>query len=397
MSSTSRNSCAAVGRRLAVSAALGALCAAFAAGSLRAQSPATYPWTLPNGFPLPSVPADNPITAAKVDLGRHLFYDPRMSANGTQSCATCHQQARAFTDGKGQSVGSMGAVHPRGSMSLVNVAYASVLTWGNPTLTRLEDQTLVPMYGEHPIELGLTASDQWIGALKQDPTYQRLFAAVFGDSNAAFTRDNAVKAITSFERSIVSARSPYDRYHFDREETAISPAARRGEVLFHSRPLSCFMCHGGVNFSSAMPGVHRTTMEVAFHNTGLYNLPGLLSYPEPNTGIYETTHDPEDVGKFKPPTLRNIAVTAPYMHDGSIATLAEVIDHYAAGGRTIATGPHQGIGHDNPNKSDTVRGFAISAEQRSDLVEFLRSLTDEPLLHDARFANPWPAGQGSRN
>lgn len=164
----------------------------------------------------------------------------------------------------------------------------------------------------------------------------------------------------------------------------------RGEVLFHSRPLSCFMCHGGVNFSNAMPGMHRTTMEVEFHNTGLYNLPGPLSYPEANTGGYAMTQDPKDVGKFKPPTLRNIALTAPYMHDGSVATLEDAIDHYAAG-RTVATGPHRGVGRDNPNTSDTIRGFPLTAEQRADLMAFPQSFTDQVLLRDPRFANPGPS------
>ena len=124
-----------------------------------------------------------------------------------------------------------------------------------------------------------------------------------------------------------------------------------------------------------------------------YNLAGALSYPSPNTGVYEITRKPEDVGRFKAPTLRNIAVTAPYMHDGSAATLEDVIAHYAAGGRTIAEGPNRGIGHDNPGKSPTVRGFSLTGEQRDDLIAFLRSLTDEPLLHDRRFSNPW--GNGS--
>jgi cytochrome c peroxidase len=136
----------------------------------------------------------------------------------------------------------------------------------------------------------------------------------------------------------------------------------------------------------------RREADVEFHNTGLYNLADALSYPPPNTGIYEFTRKAEDVGKFKAPTLRNIAVTAPYMHDGSLATLEDVLAHYAAGGRTIASGPHQGIGHDNPNKSPTVRGFALSPEQRDDLIAFLRSLTDEPLRHDPRFSNPWRSG-----
>src|SRR5262249_18169206 len=153
---------------------------------------------------------------------------------------------------------------------------------------------------------------------------------------------------------IVSARSPYDRYHFNREDSAISDAAKRGEVLFHSRPLSCFTCHGGIHFSSAMGSARRST-SVELHNTGLYNLGGPLSYPATDTGLFELTHERADVGKFKAPTLRNIAVTAPYMHDGSVATLEEAVDHYAAGGRTIAGGPHAGVGHDNPNKSATLQ------------------------------------------
>ena len=197
------------------------------------------------------------------------------------------------------------------------------------------------------------------------------------------------QALASFERTIISASSPYDRYHNERDDAAISPAARRGETLYFSQPLSCFRCHGGFTFSGAVDFEGRRGGEVEFHNTGLYNLAGALSYPSPNTGVYEITRKPDDVGKFKAPTLRNIAVTAPYMHDGSAATLEDVIAHYAAGGRTIADGPNRGIGHDNPGKSPTVRGFPLSAEQRDDLIAFLRSLTDEPLLHDRRFSNPW--------
>jgi cytochrome c peroxidase len=356
--------------------------------SARLPAQTAYDWTLPSGFPLPSVPADNPISAAKADLGRHLFYDTRLSGNQTQACATCHEQARAFTDGRAGSVGSTGEVHRRGSMSLVNVAYAGALTWANPSMTRLEDQALVPMFGDHPIELGLDRTDAWLDRLKTDRTYPRLFVAAFADQPQPFTRDNVVRAVTTFERTIVSARSPYDRYHFDRDDGAISQAAKRGEVLFHSRPLSCFMCHGGVHFSNAMGSARRST-PVQFHNTGLYNLATALSYPATDTGLFEITQQSTDVGKFKEPTLRNIAVTGPYMHDGSVATLEEAIEHYAAGGRTIASGPNRGVGHDNPNKAPTIQGFALTHEQKADLVAFLRSLTDESLLHDPRFADPW--------
>ena len=204
-----------------------------------------------------------------------------------------------------------------------------------------------------------------------------------------------VKAIATFQRAIVSARSPYDGYHFERDDTAISDAAKRGEVLFHSRPLSCFTCHGGIHFSNAM-GSRERAMPIEFHNTGFYNLPGLLSYPPRNAGVYDVTHDATDVGKFKAPTLRNIAVTAPYMHDGSVPTLEDAVAHYAAGGRTIAEGPYAGVGRDNPNKAVAIRGFTITPEQRSDLMAFLRSLTDEALLADPRFTNPWPAPRAGR-
>jgi cytochrome c peroxidase len=358
------------------------------AGALVAQT--RYPWSIPAGFPRPPVPADNPISEATVELGRHLFYDTRLSGNGKQACATCHEQRLAFTDGRARSVGSTGELHPRSSMSLVNVAYAATLTWANPTLTRLEEQALVPMYGDHPVELGLNRNDAWIDSLRRDPLYEPLFASAFGEDQATPTRANILKALASFQRAIVSARSPYDRYHFDRDDAAISDRATRGEVLFHSRPLSCFTCHGGFNFTGAVVTERRPANDVEFHNTGLYNLSGILSYPEPNTGAFEVTKNPKDVGKFKAPTLRNIALTAPYMHDGSAATLEDVLDHYMAGGRTIASGPHQGVGHDNPNKSPTIRGFSLTHGQRDDLIAFLRSLTDEELLGDDRFSNPWP-------
>jgi cytochrome c peroxidase len=348
-----------------------------------------YEWNLPKGFPQPRVPADNPMTIAKVELGRRLFYDTRMSVNGKASCATCHKQESAFTDGRAVSVGATGEKHPRGAMGLVNVAYNAVLTWSNPQMRELEAQALVPMFGEHPVELGLREGDGFLARLRSDAKYVELFARAFPGSDDPFTVGNATKAIASFERSIISARSPWDRYHYDREDEAISAAAKRGEILFFSQQLSCFRCHGGFNFSGAAVSESREVRDPEFHNTGLYNVAGTLGYPAPNLGIFEFTKDRKDVGKFRAPTLRNIALTAPYMHDGSIATLEEVLDHYAAGGRTIPSGPHAGAGRENPNKDPLIGGFSLPAADRNDLIEFLKSLTDEPVLHDRRFANPW--------
>jgi cytochrome c peroxidase len=347
-----------------------------------------YSWNLPKGFPKPHVPGDNPMTAAKVELGRYLFYDTRMSVNGKSSCATCHKQELAFTDGRSVSAGATGQLHSRSAMSLVNVAYSGALTWSDPQMRNLEDQALVPMYGDHPVELGLREGDSFVPMLRSDARYRALFERAFPAGNDPFTIGNVTKALASFERSIISARSPYDRYHYGGDDNAVSDSAKRGEILFFNQHLSCFRCHGGFNFSDATVS-GSNTREIEFHNTGLYNIVGGLSYPAPNVGAYEHSKNAADVGKFKAPTLRNIAVTAPYMHDGSIATLEGVIDHYAAGGRTIDSGPNAGRGHDNPNKDPLIAGFLLSRQDRADLIAFLESLTDQAILHDPGFTSPW--------
>lgn len=370
--------------------ALPALLLLFAVLVLAPRVPASpaWVWELPPGVAPPPVPADNPMSPALVELGRHLFHDTRLSATGTQSCATCHQQARAFTDGRRHGLGSTGESHVRNSMSLVNVAYAGTLTWAHPTLTSLEDQALVPMFGTDPVELGLRESaPEWLDGLAADPVYARLVPEAFSGTTR-LSVSHVTRALAGFERAIVSMRAPWDRYHFARDDDAITDAARRGEALFHSRALGCFTCHGGLHFSDAMGA--SGDEPPAFHNTGLYNLAGLYSYPARDTGLHARTGRLADVGRFKAPTLRNIAVTAPYMHDGSLATLGDVIDHYADGGRTIASGPDRGAGHDNPLKDARVRGFWLTPGQRADLLAFLESLTDAALLADPRFSDPWP-------
>ena len=348
-----------------------------------------YSWNLPKGFPKPHVPAGNPMTAAKVELGRYLFYDARMSVNGKASCATCHKQELAFTDGRAVSAGATGQLHSRSAMSLVNAAYSAALTWSDPEMKNLEDQALVPMFGDHPVELGLREGDGLAPMVRSDARYQALFERAFPADEDRFTVKNAAKALASFERSIISARSPYDRYHYGGDDSAVSDSAKRGEILFFNQRLSCFRCHGGFNFSDATVSESNVRREIEFHNTGLYNIAGGLSYPPPNVGAFEHSKKAADIGKFKTPTLRNIAITAPYMHDGSIATLEGVIDHYSAGGRTIDSGPNAGRGRDNPNKDRLIAGFQLSRQDRADLIAFLESLTDEAVLRDPRFANPW--------
>lgn len=351
----------------------------------------TWDWGLPLGIPKPRVPADNPMSAAKVELGRRLFYDKRLSDNLTYSCATCHLQEKAFTDGLAHALGSTGQVHPRGSMSLVNVAYASRLTWANPLIESLEQQARLPMFGEAPVELGLAGKEQELfDRLGAEPVYQMLFPEAFPEEKEAISLVTVTRAIAAFERMLMSFRSPYDRYAYGGDKSGMSEAALRGRDLFFSEKLECFHCHGGFALADSVVREGSTFVEVEFHNTGLYNLDGKGAYPADNTGVFAISALPSDMGRFRAPTLRNIAVTAPYMHDGSVATLEEALDHYAAGGRTIAAGPDAGDGSKSPLKSELINGFTLSAGEKSDVVEFFQSLTDEALLKDPKLSDPWP-------
>jgi cytochrome c peroxidase len=273
-------------------------------------------------------------------------------------------------------------------MSLANVAYSPALTWANPSVRQLEAQALVPMFGEDPVEMGLSGrEDAMLERLRMDAAYRALFAAAFPGASPAISLRTITAAIASFERTLISGGSPYDRFRAG-DTNAISAAAKRGEALFFGEKTECFHCHGGFNFTETVDFVGKQFVEFEFFNTGLYNIDGQGGYPHPNEGVYAVTGDAADMGRFKAPTLRNIEVTAPYMHDGSVATLDAVLDHYTAGGRTIASGPHAGVGSINPNKSGFVKPFTLSADERHDLLAFLRALTDRGFLSDPRLGPP---------
>lgn len=355
-----------------------------------ASPPEAYGWNLPEGYPVPAIPADNPMNQAKVDLGRHLFYERALSLDQSLSCASCHEQARAFSDGKSLPTGVTGVKHPRNSMALVNLAYSNTLTWNNPHLSRLETQMLLPIFGETPPEMAMSGKeDLLLERLKAKPLYQAKFKAAFANDPQPISLLHLTQALASFERSLISANSPYDRYVYLGDEKALSESARRGEALFFSETTECFHCHGGFNFSDSSGHAGTTFVETPFHNTGLYNLDGKGAYPPDNTGVYELSHQERDMGRFRAPTLRNIAVSAPYMHDGSIATLEEVIEHYAAGGRRITQGAYAGNGAANPYKSGFVKGFNLSTQEKADLIAFLKSLTDEQFLSNPAYSDPF--------
>lgn len=348
-------------------------------------------WTfpLPAFFPEPKVPADNPMNAEKVELGRFLFYDKRLSGNGSQSCGTCHVQEKAFTDGLEVAQGSTGEMHPRNSQPLANVAYNATLTWANPSLVTLERQMETPLFGERPVEMGVNDHNksEVLGRVSGDPDYARRFASAFPGEVNPVTWGNIIKAIASFERTMVAGNSKYDR--FLKGATTLTESEERGRQLFFGEKAECFHCHGSFNFNDQIVHAGSRVVETPFHNTGLYNIDGNGAFPEPNRGIFELTGRYGDMGKFRAPSLRNIELTAPYMHDGSIWSLDEVLDFYAAGGRLLTSGPHAGDGRANPFKSDLINLIQLSPTERADIVAFLKTLTDHDFIQDPRFSDPF--------
>ena len=376
---------------LALSALVLAACGAGTSVVEQTGSTAAWSWSLPAFFPTPRVPGDNAMTAAKVELGRYLFHERRLSGNGTQACSSCHQQSKAFTDGLAVSTGSTGVAHPRNAQSLANVAYNPTLTWANPALVSLEKQMEVPLFGTDPVEMGVNDrnSPEILARLAAVPDYRERFHSVWPDQADPVNWGNIIHAIAAFQRTILSGSSRYDRYLAG--AGSLSPEENRGMALFFGETAECFHCHNSFNFNDQIVHAASRAVELPFHNTGLYNIAGTGAFPEPNRGVYELTQNPADMGRFRAPSLRNVEVTGPYMHDGSITTLEEVLEFYAAGGRNITSGPYAGDGRANPHKNDFINQISLSAQDRADLVAFLKSLTDTDLLTNPAYADPHPA------
>jgi len=292
----------------------------------------------------------------KVALGKRLFFDTRLSVNGKASCSSCHDPTRAYTDGRPVAIGATGEALPHSAMALVNVAYNISYGWTKPELASLEAQMLEPMLNEHPIELGLHGRQQLVcDQLAEDADYRAAFARSFPDSPTPITFEHIVQAIASFERTLISGHSPFDRYAFEGEHTAISAQAKRGMALFYSPRSGCGACHSGFNFSGNFKDTAGATGKPSFANNGTTNQP------------------------MKVPTLRNIALTAPYMHDGRFPTLDAVLEHYAKVAENLrATTRPRGKPRQHDNFPDVrLRQFELSPQERQDLIAFLQTLTDE--------------------
>jgi len=324
----------------------GGAAAATPSGTPAATSPPEFNWNLPRGFPTPAVPADNPMSDAKVALGRRLFFETRLSVTHAYSCASCHDPTRAFTDGRAVALGATGQPTANGAMSLANVAYNISFGWSKPKVQSLEAQMLEPLRNQHPVEMGLSGREPEVMAwLEADPQYRADFTQAFPESNGHPTFDRMVKAIAAFERTLISGRSPFDLYVFEGRHDALTAQAKRGMALFYSARLGCSACHSGFNFAGNWRDAQGATGEPSFARNGTSTTP------------------------LRVPTLRNITLTAPYMHDGRFSTLEAVIDHYQDAGQ-----------HRSDKNEPHLQPFVLDPAERAALIAFLHSLTDEEFV-----------------
>lgn len=321
-------------RAIAIAMAAGLLLASFA----RAGAD-EYRWRLPAGFPEPAVPADNPMSAAKVALGAVLFSDRRLSITGKHSCESCHVPARAFTDGRPRSLGATGDTLAHNAPTLFNVAYNPSLGWRDASVRSLEQQMRGPLFNQHPVELGLAGREPaLIRELSGDEELARSFSAAFPGVDAPVTVENVIRAIAAYERTLFSGNSAFDRYVFAGDHRAFSDRQKAGMALFFG-PAGCAQCHGGINFNGEWMDREHPVASPSFADTG--------------TGL-----------AVRVPTLRNLATTSPYLHDGRFAALDAVLDHY----EILAA---------DPAADARLRRAPLTTDERAALAAFLLSLTDD--------------------
>ena len=311
---------------------------------LQATSPAGFP----EGGSAKTAPNDNELTEPRARLGKRLFHDARLSRTGDVSCASCHRQDHAFSDPNPLSLGVEGRTGTRNAPALSNAAWGKSFFWDGRAAS-LEEQAGQPI--ENPLEMDSSLADA-VARVAADSSYVADFEAAYGEPPSSASLR---KALASFVRSVVSAASAYDR-HLRGDDSDFGAQRLRGEALFLSDRAGCFHCHPSGVLSNE-----------GFFNNGTYTA-------GTDTGREQLTGLVGDLGKFKVPGLRNVEVSAPYMHDGSLGTLEAVIDQYDAGGRG------------DPTTDPQIAPLGLSTDEKADLLEFLRSLTDPSLLVDPRFS-----------
>ena len=335
----------------------------------------------------------NTFSTAKAALGRYLFYDRRLSVNQAKSCSSCHDPNFSFTDGYRRSIGALGDNVQHNAPPLINLIYNKYLTAADSSLHFPEQQIHNPMFHSKPVELGWDGNETLIMArVKRDSLYSQQLPRLFPGEADPFTVQNLQACISSFIKTILSFNTPYDRYIYNKDSTAMSAAQLRGMKLFFSDSLHCGTCHGGINFSTPAL-IDRKGNKDYYQNTGLYNTNDSGGYPANDRGLYEYTQQITDIGKYRIPTLRNLAFTAPYLHDGTAASLDEVVEMYEQGGRNINTGLNNGDGRKNANKSPLIQGFVLNTTEKKDLISFLLSLSDSAVCHKQAYSNPFGADE----
>jgi cytochrome c peroxidase len=295
----------------------------------------TAGFVVPKGLGELKHPEDNLSDPRKIALGKQLYFDPRLSADKTVSCSTCHNPAHGWSDARSTSAGVGGQVGGRNAPTVLNAAFHRFQFWDGRAAT-LEEQALGPI--ENPIEMNLPVEEA-VKRLNEIEGYKKQFNEIFGGD---VTKETLAKAIAAYERTILSGDAPYDRYKAG-DKSALSESAVRGMTLFFGRA-NCSACHSGPNFT-----------DFAFHNIGIG-----MDKPEPDQGRFVVSKLEGDTGAFKTPTLREVARTAPYMHDGSLKALEEVIDHYVKGA--------------TPNKylDEEIFNMKLTEQDKADLVTFMK-------------------------
>jgi len=352
--------------RLGVIAATLVTCVAFAA---------------PLGLPPMPIPANNPITPDKVKLGDKLFHDKRFSSTGEVSCATCHDREKGFADGLPVSEGINKLTGTRNAPTVINAAYLHSQFWDGREPT-LESQSTQPFL--NPVEMALPSHEPILKIVRTDPEYMDLFKKAFGKTGNRITMTEVSQAIASFERTLVAGNSPFDRYFYGGDKKAMSPAAIRGLDIFLNQG-RCVSCHVieqtqalftdnrfhmiGAAAQQMPKDLDELTAAVEDVKKKGTDIAVLSNAKTSSLGRFAVTRDLTDIGAFKTPTLRNIDLTAPYLHDGSLKTLEEVVLFYNNGGRVKETDPVPEL------LSGGIRPLNLSKEQEADLVEFLKALT----------------------
>ncbi|MFT5167742.1 MAG: cytochrome c peroxidase [Saprospiraceae bacterium] len=333
--------------------------------------PVVYDLVVPCNFPEMQIPADNPLTVDGVELGRFLFYDPILSADSTQSCASCHAPNGSFADNLAVSVGIDGIAGRRSSMSLLNVGYFYTGLFWDGRVTTLEEQALLPV--EDPIEMHHSWPDV-VMELQNHDFYPKMFREAFGiSSTEEISKELAAKAIAQFERTLVSSgQSKYDRAKCEPGYFP-EPQELEGEVLFSFEEADhpgCTHCHKAFN---------QIFSDGRYLNNGIEDVGSTVEDLEnfPDKGRGEVTGNVFDYGKFRVPTLRNIAMSAPYMHDGRFNTLGEVLDHYSSGG------------FDAANSDPNLAPFGMTPDEKAALISFLNTLTDTAFMNNPAHQNPF--------